>query len=187
VKVVTNAKTTFSETVKGTVADLKRGDHVIVTGDTSGSSVSATNIVDNGDQELGFARRDQGAPDGSGNGNNLPTPPGGNGGNGGKGGGFFAGGSFTAGTVTDVNGSTVTLKSNDGSTVTVNTSSSTNVTVTKKISLADLKVGDEVRVTGSTSDNTVTAERVQKGDLGGGFGDFGRRQQGDATPPTTTN
>jgi hypothetical protein len=187
VRVVTNAETTFSETVKGRVSDLKSGDHVIVIGDRSGTSVRATNIVDNGDQALGFVGRRQGAP----NGNNLPAPPDdrGNRGNGaGPGGGVFAGARFTAGTVTNVSGSTVTVKTNAGDTVTVTTTSATTVTVTKQISLTDLKVGDVVRATGSNDNGTITAERVQKGALGE-FGGFGRRRHGggESTTPTTVN
>jgi hypothetical protein len=59
------------------------------------------------------------------------------------------------------------------------------VTRTTKSSLSALKVGDQVVVTGSTKNGTLTATAIREGDAGGnGFGGFGRGGF-NGTPPTT--
>ena len=116
------------------------------------------------------------------------------GGAGGAGGGFggagggagaAARGGFTAGTITAINGSTLTVKLADGSTVQVDTSSSTAVTKTSKASVSDLASGDTVTVVGAKdASGAVTATRISDGQLGlGGFG--GRNRAGAPTAAPT--
>src|SRR4029077_13981040 len=99
---------------------------------------------------------------------------------GGQGGPGFAGpggrGGFTAGAVTSVDGSTITIKTVAGDTVTVSTTADTKVSVTKTIKLSDLAVGDTVRVTGTTTGTTIAADAIEKGALG--FGGGPRRLDG---------
>lgn len=86
-------------------------------------------------------------------------------------------GGATSGTVTAVDGDTVTIELEDGSTVTVTTSADTTVTVDG--SLSDLAVGDTVTAAGETDDDgNVTATSITEGAVtfGGGFG--------GGTPPT---
>ena len=46
--VKTSASTTVTEAVQGSLSDIKVGDHVVVLGSSSGSAVTAQQIVDNG-------------------------------------------------------------------------------------------------------------------------------------------
>ena len=111
--VTTDADTKVTETVSGAVSDIAVGDNLIVVGTTDAGAVTATNIVDNGDQ-VAFRGRaganPPAAPDGSGA---TPSPP-----NGAQGGPGFSGpggrGDLTGGTVTNVNGATITLKDDRG-------------------------------------------------------------------------
>lgn len=82
-----------------------------------------------------------------------------------------AGGGFTSGEITAIDGSTVTIKASDGSTVTVSTTDGTTVTTTTDASVSDLGVGDTVTVIGSTdSSGTVTAQAITEGTAGVGGG-----------------
>ena len=81
------------------------------------------------------------------------------------------------GTVTAVDGSTLTVKSTAGTTYTVTASSSTTVTVDKTITLADLTAGEQVMVAGATSDGVVTATTIRAGSSGFGPGGFGGPRQ----------
>jgi hypothetical protein len=65
-------------------------------------------------------------------------------------------------------GTTITVKTSNGSTKMVLFSGSTTISKTETGSASDLKVGQEVSVTGSTNtDNTVTATRISVGRLQG--------------------
>jgi hypothetical protein len=76
-----------------------------------------------------------------------------------------AGAGFALGTVTAVDGDTVTIKQPNGKTVTVKLSDSTAITVTKKGATSDVKVGEQVLATGqASSDGTVTARSLRVGD-----------------------
>jgi hypothetical protein len=191
-KVVTTDDTKFTEMVDGKVSDIKVGDNVLVTTDdtTGAASVTATNIVDNGDQQAGFFRQRSGAaPDGQAPPDGQVPPDGQNG----TGPGFrnFGNGGFRAGEVTSVDGSTITIKTVQGDTVTVATNADTKISVTKEISLKDLKVGDTVRAEGTTNDGTVTADSVRKGELGGFRGAFpggrGPGNGGQFGPPSSSS
>ncbi len=103
----------------------------------------------------------------------------GGGAGGGFGGGFGggAGGGFTAGTISSIDGDTITLTLTDGSKVKVTTGTSTTVTKSAAGKVSDLAAGETVTVRGAKdSSGNVTATSVSEGALPGGFG--GR------TPPT---
>ena len=77
------------------------------------------------------------------------------------------GGPASAGVVTSVGGSTFTMATADGTTLTVTTSASTTVTVVKAGTLAALKVGDSIQVTGTTgADGSVAATAIRSGAVG---------------------
>ena len=91
-----------------------------------------------------------------------------------------AGGGFTSGTVTAVDGDTVTLELEDGSTVTVTTTDDTTVTTTTDASVSDLAEGDSLTVVGEADDDgNVAATSISEGATGFGGG------MGGGTPPTT--
>ena len=173
--------------MEGTLADVEVGDNVIAMGTPSDLGLTAANIIDNGDEAAGTDFRPGGPPpDGAGDGMPPSFPDGGPGGGGNApGGGRFGDGAggFAAGTVKSVDGTTITVESADGSTVTVSTTSDTTISVTKAITLADLEVGDTVSAIGATDGSTVTADTVQKGDLGFGRGRF---RGPDGGPPKTS-
>ena len=103
--------------------------------------------------------------------------------------GRFGGGVF--GTVTKVEGNTITVTQRDGTTATVVVPSGTAITKTVSGSLSDLTAGTSIAVRGTTTDGKTTAESVtinpaNGGAFGpGGFG--GPRAGGTGTTATTTN
>ena len=87
-------------------------------------------------------------------------------------------GGFTSGTVTAVDGSTVTLELDDGSTVTVTTTDDTAVTTIDEASVSDLAEGDSLTVVGEADDDgNVAATSISEGAVG--FGGMG-----GGNPPT---
>jgi hypothetical protein len=179
VEVTTDSDTRVTEAVAGTVSDIAVGDTVMVEGSTSGTSIAATAIRDVGDQAIGAGAMgaqppdDGSAPTGAPGGGEMPN--GGQAPSGDQSGqvppnGRPGGGQGTFGTVTAVDGSTITIEMQDGTTMTVSTASDTTVTVTREISVADLVTGDTISVTGTTSGSTVAATSIRRGEIGGGFG-----------------
>jgi endonuclease YncB( thermonuclease family) len=115
----------------------------------------------------GSAALGQGRPDGAAGGATGDTPVG--------------MGGFTSGTVTAVDGDTVTLELTDGSTVTITTTDDTTVTTTQNSSVADLAEGDSLTVVGEADDDgNVAATSIAEGARGFGGG------AGGGTPPTGT-
>ncbi|PFG37218.1 hypothetical protein ATL41_1972 [Flavimobilis soli] len=108
---------------------------------------------------------------------NLPDGAAQDGGTPGRGGmpAGFPGG--TSGEITAIGDGTLTLTTSDGTEVTVTTSDDTDVSVVDDGDLADLAVGDTVRVNGTTEDDAVEASSIVAGDVstmfGGGFGGSG--------------
>jgi hypothetical protein len=103
----------------------------------------------------------------------------------GPGGGVF-------GTVTKVDGNTVTVTQRDGSTATVVVPSSATISKTDSGTLADLKPGTSIVVRGTTANGTTTAQDVTIAPANGagafgGFGGFGGGRTRTGTTPTTTN
>jgi hypothetical protein len=93
-----------------------------------------------------------------------------------------AGGGFTSGTVTAVDGDTVTLELEDGSTVTVTTTDDTTVTTTTDAAVSDLAEGDSLTVVGEADDDgNVSATSISEGATGFGGG------MGGGTPPTDSS
>ncbi len=116
-----------------TVADIAVGDMVAVRGTVSGTSVTATAIMDG----LGMMRG-----------------PGGQ-----RGSGFGHG---TAGTVTAVSGNTITLTGKDGKSYTIDASGAQIGKVTT-ITVGDVQVGDMLNVSGTVSGQNVTAKHIMDG------------------------
>jgi hypothetical protein len=146
-QVDTNDKTTFREMVSGALSDLKVGDSVAVTGTTADNVFTATQISETTGQ-VNVVRG--GGPQF----NSNAAPPQ----------GFRNGdGDIRVGEISKVEGDTITLNSFDGTAVTVKTTANTKVRVSKTIALKNLKVGDTVRVFGTTNGNKLTATEVTKG------------------------
>jgi hypothetical protein len=90
------------------------------------------------------------------------------------------------GTITAINGSTITMKTSDGTSVTVKTTSATKTTAQVSSSLSKIAVGDHVVVTRSTSGSKVAATRVSDSGTASATNGFGGGFGGGAggTPPT---
>jgi hypothetical protein len=113
------------------VSDIAVGDEIGAMGTVSGTSVAATEIMD-GKMGMGFGGRGMGGP--------------------GRGHGAI-------GTVSAINGSTITLTGKDGKTYTIDAGSAT-VEKTITTSLSDVTVGDTIGVEGSVSGTSVTATKI---------------------------
>ena len=97
---------------------------------------------------------------------------------GGPGGGVF-------GTVTKVEGNTITVTQRDGTTATVVVPSGTAVTKTVSGSPSDLTAGTSIAVRGTTADGKTTAESVTINPANGAAG-FGPGPGGSGAPPAQT-
>ncbi|MET7283953.1 hypothetical protein ABZS29_37325 [Kribbella sp. NPDC005582] len=97
-------------------------------------------------------------------------PGGGYGGFRGQGGQGGAGGAATVGTVVSATDSQLVVKTQNGD-VTVKLTGETDVEITAKGKASDLKTGEQVVVTGQSTDGSVTASSVRQGGTfpGGGF------------------
>ncbi len=183
VQVATTADTEVVVSEDGDLADIEVGDHLAVEGSTSGDEIAANRLIDTGDEEMaglgappdgaaapsdGAAGQTDGAAgqtDGAtGQTDSGPSMGGGRG--------------LTRGTVTAIEGDTITLSAEDGSTVTVTASDDTTVSIQRSGAVSDLDEGDTVMVRGETSDGTVTATSIRSGELPGG------RDGGGGMPPT---
>ncbi len=108
------------------------------------AAIVGANIASSSTQNLGAA-----GPGGAGG----PGAFGGRGGFGGPGGG-------NGGTIASIDGATIKMTTFDRATVNVTTSASTVVTISATGTLADVKVGDNLRVAGTTSGTSVAAVSV---------------------------
>jgi hypothetical protein len=102
---------------------------------------------------------------------------GGAGGPGGAGGFGGPGGRGDGGTIASIDGSTLKMTTQAGSTVSVVTSATTTVSLSSTGALSDVKVGDNVRITGTTSGTTVAADSITDSGttaLADGFAGAGR-------------
>ncbi len=118
-----------------TLASLTVGERVNAEGTVTGTNVVATKISSG----FGPGGRGMGGPD--------------------MRGGFGPG---VTGTVSAVNGNTVTVTGKDGTTYTVDASSA-KVSKTVELNVSDIKVGDTVGVQGKVSGTSVTAEHIMDG------------------------
>jgi hypothetical protein len=133
-----------------TISGITAGDNVTVQGTVSGHTITATKIMD---------------------GTMM--------GRGGFGGHGLGGSRGQVGTVSAINGNTITLTGKNGTTYTINAGSA----AVKKVSdsnfaNANIAVGDTLQVNGSTSGTTITATNIVDGVIG-----FGKGSQ----PSTTTS
>jgi len=117
------------------VSGIAVGDNITVQGTVSGTNVVATKITDG----MGMM--------------------------GGRGG--FAGGNHqgATGTVSAINGNTITLTGKDGKTYTVDASSA-SVKKVADSSVSNIAVGDTLMVNGTTSGTSITAKNITDGVLG---------------------
>lgn len=85
-----------------------------------------------------------------------------------------AGAGFVAGTITSVDGSTLTITTQQGTKETVTVPSSATVTTTQSSSVSALKAGERVTAVGTpgSSSGSLTASRVSEGQT---FGTRGGR------------
>ena len=114
-----------------TVSAITVGDNVMVQGTVSGTTITATKITDG--QMMGFRMGFGGHPGGPGRG--------------------------TSGTISAINGTTITLTGKDGKTYTIDAASS-SVKKISQTSLNNLAVGDQLMVQGTTSGTTITAKNI---------------------------
>jgi hypothetical protein len=180
VKVVTTSSTTVTKTATVDLSDVKVGDHVVVEGSGSSSNIAATQVHDDGAADDSSGNQQLGGPGGpAGTGTNSAT----------------ATGAFVTGTVTSVDGSTLNVKDANGDSVTVAISSSTKITKDETVDVAALAVGDDVMVSGTASNGTITATRIRDGveagagplgggPAGGGGTGPGTGSSGNGQPPS---
>lgn len=170
VTVAVDDDTRVLATTDGSLADVAVGDRLIVTGTEADDGTVAATRVAVGDDLAAGRRGGSGGP----------------GRDGGAGGGRRGHGGHRpsdddqteddttddedgsrrhprAGTVTAIDGTTITVETVRGDTVTVTTGADTEFTVTSEITLADLAVDDEVHVAGRTDDGTITARLIHRG------------------------
>ncbi|MDQ1532653.1 MAG: hypothetical protein QOF28_414 [Actinomycetota bacterium] len=105
----------------------------------------------------------------------------------------------TAGTISSISGSTLTVKGADGTSTDVNTTSATTVTKSATGALSDVKVGDHVSVNGTGTSTQIAAQRVTdtgstaptnglqggRPGGGGGFGNGGPPNGGNGSGTNT--
>lgn len=159
VEVAVDGDTRYLATTEGSLADVAVGDKVGILGEpTADDTIAAFHIVTGEDLRGGEGRPGGPRPDAGDEaaGEDEGHGPGGHGIDGHR--------HHRAGTVTAVDGTTLTVETVAGDTLTVTTSEPTTVSVTREIALADLAVDDQVRVFGERSDDgTVTARLVHRG------------------------
>jgi hypothetical protein len=176
IDITVKADTVYQKVVTGSAADLQKGLTLSVMG-TSGTDnrITAASIVirpEGQNNQTGF-------PGGMGSGNGKGGMPGGQNPptgavpdatgmpqqpNGGTSSGFPSGGQGrqgTMGTLTAINGNTLTLTGVQGEEITVSLSADTTIQKTVTCALSDLQKGQSVSVMGSRdSNNGLTAELV---------------------------
>ena len=127
--IMTTPNTIYNKESASSVSAIGAGDLLMVAGATTGESVAAMMIFDNGTQMMQRQRAALAA--------GCPFVP--------------AGGNFTLGTVTKVNGPMMTLATAGGKAITVTTDGATKVTLRQMGTFADLKMGDQAMATASGS------------------------------------
>jgi len=163
VTVKTSGSTTVTLSVAATLPDVKIGDRVTVRGTSSAGNAMAADAI----SDAGAGRPGRGG---------TPSKTGA-----GKAQGGQSAGSFT-GTVSVVNGDTITARAKDGTITTITAAPATKITMVKPSSLSALAVGQTVRAIGTTASNgSVTASAIQG--LAGGSGSSAS-ESGEATTTT---
>ena len=179
-KVTTSTATAVTLTTTGTATDLAVGDHVVVTGTAANGTITAQRIVDSGavasafggGPGLGGFGGGQGAPaNGAQPANATGAPGNGQSGVAGAAGqppqgaptGQGAPGGFVVGTIASINGTSMTITANDATTTNATITATTQASIQRTGSLADIAVGAQVTIngtTGSTGEIAATAIRV---------------------------
>ena len=119
------------------VSNIAVGDNVTVIGTVSGTTITATKIMDGSMMMGGF-------------------------------GGFKGQGMRgQGGTVTAINGNTITLTGKNGTTYTIDASSA-SIKKVSTINVSGIAVGDTLMVNGTTSGSSITAKSIIDGMLGTG-------------------
>ncbi len=169
-KVSVGSKTTLTEQLSGSTADLRKGVCVTASGTTKGSAVVAARVsvrtAVEGSCTGGFGGRFPGGRPPGTRGTNPPGP-----------GGFApAGLGFAVGEITAVKGSTLTVKGSRGD-QTVTVSATTAITKTEIVSASSLRKSLCAFVFGTSTDKgvTVQAESVALSQPVGGSCTFRRR------------
>lgn len=181
------ANATIRKQVTAQLSDIKVGDQLFAIGPITNTKLTATVIqlgMTGGAGGFGGGFGGQGRTRGA-NGtpgtgftgtpgtrrqfNGTPVPQGT------PGAGFNRGGfNGVSGTVTAINGSTITVKAADGTITTVEVGTSTQIENQQTITLAAVKAGDTVRATGTQNGDIFEATALQVGGVGpGGFGPGG--------------
>jgi hypothetical protein len=94
-------------------------------------------------------------------------------------------GGLTSGTISAIDGSTLTVTATDGTAVKVATSSTTTVTRSAASDVAGLALGEQVTVIGPTANGAVTAQTISEGTGGMGFGGGAGGPDGQPTAGAT--
>ena len=131
--------TTKPAPVTISVSNIAVGDNVTVEGTVSGTTITATKIMD-GAMMGGMGRFGMGGARG------------------------FGG---QGGTVTAINGNTITLTGKNGTTYTVDASSA-SIKKVSTINVSGIAVGDTLMVNGTTSGTSISAKSIIDGMLGSG-------------------
>jgi hypothetical protein len=168
-----SSSTTIEKTAAGTAGDLNKGDSVTISGtaDSSGN-ISATSIT--------VRPQGQSLPT-TGNGGGFAIPNG----------GFSGVGTnlqFTIGTISGINGNSLTVTTAQ-SQVTVNISSSTVIQKTENGALSDLQTGVSLTVVGPTDSNgNINATSISIRSQGQGFPTTAGQNQtsSNTSNPTST-
>jgi preprotein translocase subunit YajC len=184
------ANATIRKQVTAQLADIKVGDQLFATGALTGTKLTATVI------QLGTTTGGAGFGGGTGRPRGVNGTPGtvftgtpgtgrqfngtpgtgrqfnGTPGPQGTPGAGFNGAGFNrvSGTVTAINGSTLTVKTTDGTSATVEVGTSTQIENQQTITLAAVKTGDTVRATGTQNGDIFEATALQVGGFGPGGG-----------------
>jgi Domain of unknown function (DUF5666) len=132
--IMTTPNTIYNKESASSVSVIGAGDLLMVAGATSGDSVAAMMIFDNGTQMMQRQRTALAA--------GCPFVP--------------AGGNFTLGTVTKINGTMLTLATAGGKSMTVTTDGATKVTLRQMGAFADLKMGDQAMATAAMASGNAT-------------------------------
>ena len=162
-----SSDTTIEKTVVGTVSDLSQGDFVTFSGTTdSTGNVNATLIMMRPQSQQGQS------PPTTGSGGTFTRP------NGGSTSGGNTGRQFTIGTISGINGNSLTVTTAQGQ-VTVSIGSNTVIQNTVSGTVSDLQTGVSLTVVGPTdSSGNVDATSISIRPQGQGFP--------GGTPPITT-
>ena len=176
--VETDDDTSVTTSLAGTVDDLAVGDTIVAFGETTDEQFVASSVDEGAGGMRGpvfQAGGPSGAPGGdvATSGTGRPpvftegqTPPDGSMPAGGPAGGPPSGqtvqmdGRLVAGTIVEIDDSTITVESQDGVQTVVALDDATTITVSEDLALSDIAIGSTIRVSGDDTDGTVDETTV---------------------------